>query len=116
MRRAIALIAAGVLVLAIALPVSAVPIKNSAPFDIACADGTEWSVNAVGVPGWDQDWAPGDVPWLLMGYTVNFDGGSFTKDPPPGLAGNGKLYGPCTITGDGWDPGWSITGAQFLVR
>lgn len=116
MRRAIALIVAGVLVLAIALPVSADPGRNTAPYDISCPGGVEWSVNARGLPGWDQDWGPGDVPWLLVGYTITDNSGElFTRVPPLGLEKIGKLYGPCTITGDGWDPGWWVTGAQFLV-
>lgn len=121
MRRAIALIAAALLVLAIAGPVAADPIgKSNWPhvYVITCTDGTVVPDQfAHGVPGWDIDWAPGDTPWLLMGYKLTLNDGSGEYVSPlraAGLVGNGKLVGPCTITADG--AAWVITDAWFLKR
>lgn len=119
MRRAVVFIAAGLLILAIGGPVAAEPSRNPTlmPYEITCDPGPDWFVDARGLPGWSQDWGPGDRPALLMGYTVNWGGpepGSATRSAPPGLVTSGQLFGPCEISGDGWDPGWWITDAWFL--
>jgi hypothetical protein len=120
-RRVIALIASVLLVLTIAGPVVADPI-NKAQFPnvyvFTCEDGTEIPAqNAHGVPGWGLDWEPGDTPWLLMGFTVTWDGGSYVRPLPPGLAGTGKLFGPCKFGLFGTpESAWPFTDAWFLKR
>jgi hypothetical protein len=115
-RRVIALIAAALLVLTIAGPVAADPIDKSqfpTVYEITCGPGTVVPDQyAHGVPGWDVAWKPGDnnTPWLLLGFTMTWDGGSYVRPLPPGLADNGKLIGPCEIAADG------ITDAWFLQR
>jgi len=119
-RRVIALIAAALLALTIAGPVAADPIdKSQFPnvYEIDCTEigGSVTYQNAHGVPGWDTSWAPGDTPWLLLGYTYNYVGGAIVVPAPRGLDRDGKLYGPCTI--DKVYPAgatWNITDAYFL--
>jgi hypothetical protein len=119
-RRVIALIAAALLVLTIAGPVAADPVNKSQfphVYVTTCQNGEIVPDQmAHAVPGWDVNWQPGDTPWLLMGYTVHFaDGGSYVKPTPPGLVGNGKLFGPCTLTWN--DPGGGyISDAYFMQR
>ena len=119
MKRVIAPIAAVLLVLAMAGPVAADPIdKSQFPhvYETWCADGTVIpNQNAHGVPGWNNPWLPGDTPWLLMGYTVTWDGGSYVRPLPPGLAGNGKLFGPCMSRLAGTSI-WEITDGWWLQR
>ncbi len=118
MRPVIAPIAAALLALAVAGPVAADPIVNNPQshlYKIVCGEVTTYQ-NSYGVPGWDDPWAPGDRPWLLMSYTLTFEdgGGVFTDVAPRGL--DGKLYGPCTIDGaDGLAP-YSISNAYFLRK
>ena len=120
MRRVIALIAAALLALTMAGPVAADPIDKSQFPNVYvvtdCGDETEVPTqNAHGIPGWGIEWAPGDTPWLLMGYTITGDGWSDIKPLPPGLVGNAKLYGPCTINTVPIGT-WEITDAYFLQR
>jgi hypothetical protein len=116
----IALIAAALLALTMAGPVAADPIgKSQFPnlYEIDCkaAGGGVTFQNAHGVPGWDTSWAPGDTPWLLLGYTITGDGWSDVRPLPPGLDRRGKLYGPCTINTIP-EGSWEITEAYFLQR
>ena len=120
MRRVIALMAAVLLVLAIAGPVAADPtvrqLRLTDVYHTTCPGGIVFDQFAYGVPGWDASWAPGDTPWLEMSYTLTLaDGRVFTKVSPRGLVGNGKIVGPCTIDGYGWDAGYSITNAYLLI-
>ena len=121
MRRVFALIAAMLFALAIAGPVAAAPTPRPdfpTVYEVTCADGTvvpdQYAKNG-DLPGWDILWAPGDKPWLLMGYTIDIPGvGSFTKPLPAGLVGDGKLVGPCEVTTAGET--WVIGNAYFLHR
>ena len=122
MRRVIAPIAAALLALSIAGPVAADPTVQQKlwphEYVVTCSDVAATEVPnqvAHGVPGWGLDWAPGDTPWLLLGFTMTWDGGSYVKPTPPGLVDNGKLIGACTIT---WDNPWGTTikDAYFLQR
>lgn len=120
MRRVIALIAAALLALTMAGPVAADPIGKSQFPNVYvitdCEDETEVpTLNAHGIPGWGIDWAPGDTPWLLMGYTYTAGDFTFVRPLPPGLVGNEKLYGPCTINTIP-EGSWEITEAYFLQR
>ena len=125
MRRVIAPVAAALLALTIAGPVAADPSKsptvnspNTHLYIIDCPkQGLTSYQYAYGVPGWDASWAPGDTPWLEIGYTLFFDDGSpgFTKVTPRGLDGNGKIVGPCTINGWGWDAPYWIENAYLLI-
>jgi hypothetical protein len=120
----IAPIAAALLALTFAGPVAADPIgKAQFPhvYVTTCDDPDAPAVPeqmAHAVPGWGLDWQPGDTPWLLKGYTVRLADGSIAgvaQAGMPGLVGNGKLFGPCTIT---WgDPdGIYIADAYFMQR
>lgn len=125
MRRVIAPIAAALLALTIAGPVAADPIvqQKQHPLEwvVTCTDPDTTAVPnqyAHGVPGWGIAWAPGDTPWLLMGYTATniFDSSVVFVSPlhAAGLVGNGKLVGPCELTAEGSD--WLITDGYFLRR
>jgi hypothetical protein len=89
----IAPIAAALLVLTIAGPVSADPVdKDQFPnlYVTTCPDGTlvPDQSPAHATPGWGIDWEPGDTPWLLMGYTVTIDDVPvYTRPLPSGLEG-----------------------------
>lgn len=121
MRRVIAPIAAALLALTIAGPVAADPTvqqkQHPLVWVVTCTDATVIPDQyAHGAPGWGIDWAPGDTPWLLMGYTATnkVDGGVFVTPLPAGLVGNGKLVGPCVLTAVGSE--WLITDGYFLRR
>ncbi len=102
MKKILSLLAAGLLTLAIAAPVSAVPVQNPqvSTWEIFCpAPLGTWTVTAKGVPGWSTDWSPGTTPILFEAGTFNiWENGVIVAGPgvetaPPGLTP--KLAGPC---------------------
>lgn len=105
MRRMLALLAAGVLVLGLASPAAAAPERNprASHWEITCGTNPAFVVLAKGVPGWQTDTLEyGNRPILWMTGTINvYEGGVFvdqmTGHLAPGLAD--KVHGPCTIVG-----------------
>ena len=112
--------AAALLVLTFAGPVAADPtvrqLRLTDVYHTTCPGGIVFDQFAYGVPGWDVDWAPGDTPWLLMGYNVTIDDVVVRVVPVKGagLVRIDKLVGPCTLTVDGFDG--ALTDAYFLKR
>jgi hypothetical protein len=127
-RRLLAALLAGSLVLAYAGAATAAPTRNPHvnTWEIVCPGEPAFTVVAKGVPGWDTDTLTGDVPFLLMSYELSFwEGGIQVEGPyinpaPPGLLASGQLTDPpCLIH----LPGGSrttfdveITNARFLDR
>lgn len=117
MRRPMILFAVLGLLLAVAVPVSAAPVKSSLTYHVDCGDAGHFTVLAKGTPGFPTGDAP---PVLLLGghFTVTEGGQTFTwhDSPPPGL--ESKLT-QCRISGPAEDVGFSLTvdpAWVFIVR
>jgi hypothetical protein len=103
MRRAMALLAAGVLALSLAGPAAAAPVQNPnmSTWEIDCGPSVgSWTVIAMTVPGWPTDFEHGTAPIQIRAATwYAWEDGSivdsFAVKTPPGL--ESKLVGPCRI-------------------
>lgn len=105
MKALAALLAAGLLILALAAPATAVPVNNphANTWEIFCPAlgyGDSFTVTAKGTPGWPTDWSPGVTPiHLVAGDWTGYDSGTPFPGPsvtyPPGLAA--KVIGPCWL-------------------
>jgi hypothetical protein len=104
MKKLFTLLGAGLLVLTIAAPASAVPDKNPVRADWWVVDcgGTEYDVTivSIGRVGWPEDWMPGTTPWIIRAGELTFVTESVSDGPYPYLSTprglEGKVIGPCT--------------------